>query len=398
MRRISILITVVLALYIACSWQADKKHFMKVEKGKFSSTIMETGGLQAVNSTAIFTPFEINFIGQLKIIYLEKEGTQVKKGQIVGEIEKTKVIQELEKKKSDLAMAQSNIEKLKVEHKTRIKQLQAELLTKEASLKSAQINTQRVKFESTTAKEIAKLKLEKAEIDFKKIKRKIESTKIVQYEELKINETKIKQINSEIQSAKRAIDTYTLRAPTNGIIEYCRNLFTGNKVQVGDQLYPMFPVIALPDLSQMKVITSVNEMDISKIYIKQKVYVRLDAFPKKVFVGSIIKLSNVSHIKDRESKIKVFDVEVLLDRVDPILRPGMTVSCEFVVAELDEALFVDNVCIHQEGEEYFVYVDSRHGIRPVKITLGPRNNKAVVVYGDLKAGDKVAVAQELRKK
>ncbi len=30
----------------------------------------------------------------------------------------------------------------------------------------------------------------------------------------------------------------------------------------------------------------------------------------------------------------VFDVDVLLDKCDPILRPGMTVSCELIVADL----------------------------------------------------------------
>ena len=82
----------------------------------------------------------------------------------------------------------------------------------------------------------------------------------------------------------------------------------------------------------MKVQTSVNETDISKIYKGQKVNVRLDAFPRKVFKGSIISISNTVQNKERDSKIKVFFVEVLLDETDRILKPGMTVSCEFIIA------------------------------------------------------------------
>ena len=84
--------------------------------------------------------------------------------------------------------------------------------------------------------------------------------------------------------------------------------------------------------------------------------------------------------------MKIFDVEVLLDESDIILRPGMTVSCEIITAEFQDALYVDNAFISQEGKTYFIYL-KKGGRRQIQI--GPRNSRAVVVYGDIEAGERV---------
>ena len=46
-----------------------------------------------------------------------------------------------------------------------------------------------------------------------------------------------------------------------------------------------------------------------------------------------------------------------------------------------------NSYIYENGGEYFVFVKDGSGKKKVKVTLGPRNNNSVVVYGDLKTGD-----------
>lgn len=80
----------------------------------------------------------------------------------------------------------------------------------------------------------------------------------------------------------------------------------------------------------MKVYTQVNEADFLKISIDQKVAVRLDALPKVVFDGKVTYLGKLCREKERNSRQKVFDVEVEILKPDDRLKPGMTVSCEFL--------------------------------------------------------------------
>ena len=332
MKKILHILIIVLLITFSCSGKSDDKEAAESKKNKPGSVIIETGELQAVKSAVVTVPFVPGFWGQTQITNLEKEGTKVKKGDIVGEVDKSKAVQRLEEKKSDLAIALSNLDKLKAEHETRLKRLLTELKIAETSLRSAIIDTQRVSFESETKKQKKRLNLKKNQISLRKTQVKIESEKIIQQEEMRIQGIKIEQLRTDSTYAERALDMFTLRAPANGMIEYCISWFTRKKVNIGDNAYPTMPVISLPDLSRMKILTSVSETDIRKIYIGQKVNVRLDAFPRKVFKGSIISISNIVRNKERDSKIKVFFVEVLLETTDKILKPGMTVSCEFIVA------------------------------------------------------------------
>ena len=392
MRKIGAsVIVVAVALLVACGDYGDDKRFVRVERGKFRSTIAETGELQAVNYVTVFMPFFPWRYRRQEITQLAKEGTKVRKGEVIGQIGTSRVLRELVQQEAELEIAYADLAVLKAGQETEIKQLGADRRSSEAALRSAQIETERIRFESPSRREIAELGLRKAEISSNKIRRKSESTSRIHAEELKIRQRKITQTLSAIEAAERTVERFTVRAPSDGMIEYLRNRRTGKKIAVGDQLWWFRPLIGLPDLNQMKVITSVNETDISKVHVGQKTSVRLDAFPRIAFDGTVTKISKITRRKERKSKIKIFDVEVLLDKSDPILRPGMTVSCEFILAELDGALFVDHAGIHREDGESIVYVKDGSKLRRIPVTLGPRNTSSVVVHGKLHPGDRVAV-------
>lgn len=321
-------IMLLIVLFGAC---ADKQARDAETKGKFTSAITETGELHAVNSKVITVPFFNWDYGRSKLIWLEEEGVQVQKGDLVAQLDTSSVKRAKVQQEADLDIALADLEKMKVEHASQLEQLTADLKSAEATLKLARIDTQRVKYESETKRQISRLKLRIAEVMYTKAQNKITRTKAVQHEELLIQQAKIAQIESAITNAQRTLERFGLRAPANGIVEYHRDRRSGQKIRVGDEFWPGRPLLGLPDLSQMKVLTTVNETDIDKIQLGQKVLVRLDAYPKVTFEGDIHSISITCHEKDEKSKIKVFDVEVLLEKSDPILKPGMTVSCEIVI-------------------------------------------------------------------
>ena len=323
------LLGIMLTLLMSSACNIDAKKSTGDKSEKLPASITETGELQAVNSKIIQMPMFNWEYGRPKIVMLEQEGLKVKKGDTVGQIDTAGVVRELGQKKADLAIARADLKKLQVEHDSQLKALDADLQTAEAALKQARVNLQRVKFESKVRKDIKQLELEIAEISYQKVINKIKYTHKIQSEALLIQEEKIKQIKTAIQKAKRTKETFTLRAPADGIIEYRKRRWgRGDKIKVGDEAWPGEALLGLPDLSQMKVLTSVNETDIDKVHLGQKATVRLDAFPKVAFDGEIVSISKTCRKKEEKSKIKIFDIEILLEKSDPILRPGMTVSCE----------------------------------------------------------------------
>lgn len=362
----------------------------RVQRGKFLATLTETGELQALESKVISMPALNRNFGEPKIVALIKEGSAVKHGDWVGQIDTTGVIRYRVQKETELAIAQADLQKMLVQNESDLQTLQAQLAGEEAALRQAQIDTQRTRFEAPSKQEIARLQLKITEISNNRAKQIIEHTKIIQQENVIIQKKRLQQIESAIISANRLLEKFYLTAPGDGIVEYKKTGWHEQvKLKVGDAPHRGEAIIGLPDLSKMKAVTSVSEADIGKLAMGLDVKVRLDAFPNEVFKGRIFYIGKVCVEKEQNSRVKIFDVEVLLEKPRSICRPGMTVSCEIVTAELEDVLFVDNKYLQDRGGQYVVYVHRGGKTEEVPVTLGPRNSRAAVVSGDLKVGEKL---------
>jgi multidrug efflux pump subunit AcrA (membrane-fusion protein) len=292
----------------------------------------ETGNLQTVSSTRIVMPWFSSSYGQPQITYLVPEGTEVSKGDTVAELDKSGVLNALKNAQSNLEIAVADLRSLEINQTTELEKLEGALQQKLSRFRQAEIDTQRVAYESASRKQASLLELQKARIELDRSRAKIASTRRVQEQDLRIQQAKIEQTRGAIETAERTLASYSLIAIAPGMAVYS---FTGRrndrrKVQVGDKLWNGDAIIQLPDMSRMKAETAINETDISKIKAGQKVRVRLDAYPLKVFDGVLSWVSLTCRGKSRNSDIKVFDAEVLIDGSDRILKPGMTVSCEFL--------------------------------------------------------------------
>lgn len=381
-----------LALLIQSGCGDTTLEFARVKSGRFRSTLTETGELQAVRYTIIPMPHFNWQYGRPKITKLEPEGTLAKKGDVVGSIEASGVVQFMGRKESDLAIARADLNRMHVEHASKRKDLEGRIRSAESSLRMAAIGEQRVRFSSVTQKELKAFDKQIKRLALRRLRKQLETVELVQAEDLRIHLAKIRKIESAVAMARRTLESFVLRAPAYGLIEYRQNGLTGQKVAAGDQLWPGTPIIGLPDLSRMKVRTWVSETDIDKVALKQQVRIRMDAFPKFVFTGHISEISRISRRKNKKDKSKVFAVEVLLQESDPLLRPGMTVSCEFLVADLEDVLFVRSNCIHRDNGEFVLYVKQIWGLKRVPVSLGPSNNRDVVVFGGVSPGDRVATS------
>jgi len=392
-RFIFMILIFVAALFVTCGSQPNKTG--QINHGSFKATITETGELQAVNSRVIVMPMWDWDYGRPKIVWLEEEGTMVEKGEIVCLIDTASVVNALGQKEAELEIQRADLNKLIAQQETEMRQLQADLKSRESALQQAEIDVKRVRFESKTKQKINELRLQSAQIEYNKTKQTIKHTHLIHDENLQIQEINIEQTRAEIAKARRTIERFTLRAPSAGLVVHAKEHRRSNeKVKVGDTPWPGRPIIQLPDISKMKTLTTVAEKDIFKIHQDQKVIVRLDAFPRIEFPAHITKISRTCREKDDDSDLKVFDVEILLEGSDPILRPGMTTSCEIVIAELDDVNYVDNKMIQEIDERYYVWVKKGASTKKVPVELGPRNANFTVVYGDIKEGERIVSPQQ----
>ncbi len=306
--------------------------FDKAERTTDGTTIIETGELAAINSVSFVIPRYGRRWGEMKIIGLLNHGSIVNKGDSVAQLDPADINKYIIERESSLETQLAALEKLYIEQENKRQENESRIRNELASFDLKKIELEATRFESDRAQEIKKLEFEQATINLEKEKRVLEISDKINESNLRIQEIRVEQIKKDIEEAKSIIPLLTLRTPVSGVFQIATERRGGSRniYKIGDNIYAGNNLANVPELEFMKVYTQVNEADFLKISIDQKVAVRLDALPKVVFDGKVTYLGKLCREKERNSRQKVFDVEVEILKPDDRLKPGMTVSCEFL--------------------------------------------------------------------
>ena len=112
-------------------------------------------------------------------------------------------------------------------------------------------------------------------------------------------------------------------------------------------------LMTVADVDSMIIKAGINEVDIGKVHLDQPVKVTLDAYPKVKFAGVIKRIAPAARL---EEKVKVFDVEISIDRQGAELRTGMTANIDIVGEKRTKVLAVPVEAIFRKDETEVVYV------------------------------------------
>ncbi len=360
----------------------------KVVKGNFLVSITESGEIRAKNSTSVVTP---RVQGNLKIIYIVPEGTYVHAGDTVVKFDPTEALTNLKNAESKLEITESDKAKMLADQKSQLTNLESALKGAELSYELSKLNLEQMKFEAEIKQQQAKLEHEKNQLSLTKAKQDLESQKIIQKSELSKIDIQVQQDRSNLEKAKRDLSTLTLTAPKEGLVVYEVNWSTGRKVMIGDTPWPGMPIISLPDLSAMQSMTYVNEVDVSRVRKGQKVLVKLDAFQDSTFAGVISSVASLGRNKDRNSNIKVFEVEVDINSQSSILKPGMTTSNKIIIDQVSNVIYVPQESVFEKAGKKIVYVKNGSGFDDQVVETGEKSENYIVVTRGLNSGDEVAL-------
>lgn len=313
--------------FTACG--SDSKDPDSLQKGS-GRTIVETGELAAIESRSFVMQRYGRRWNNMKVIGILKHGTEVKAGDSIIQLDPTEINKYIIDREGDLETRQAAFEKLLVDQNNRVQDLASRLANEQAAFELKRLELQSTQFESDRIRQIKELEFKQAEINLNKVKRVIEHNKIIAASRLHAERINIDRMKEDIKSAYDLLPELTLRTPISGIFQIALNRRTNELVKIGDEIYQGNPLASVPDLTWMKVNTTVNEVDFLRVKPGQKVIVRLDAMPEASFEGEVSYVGKLCYPKTQDSRQKVFDVEVNILKSDSRLKPGMTVSCEFI--------------------------------------------------------------------
>jgi HlyD family secretion protein len=385
---IYVLVVVVIVVIIWVASEVTKKELdvatVPVGSGEFRISLVESGELAALNSVSITAP-RARAVGRLTITGLVDEGTYVKKGDFLVEFDKSEAQSILEDNLDNLKIARANLDKAVRNKELQGKQLQLDLERAERNFKEKEFEAPLIKQEAEKELELTRMRVE-TELaglgtDIKKL------------------EVEVGRAEEKIEDAQKDIENLTVRAPIPGLVVFPEVWKGGQsgKMQEGDQPWPGQTIIDLPDLSTMLVKTTVNEVDVSKLEVGQKVEVKLDAFPEPTFYGKVTKIGALAKAKSYESKIRIFDVEVTLDNYDERLKPGMAARAEIIIDTIPDAVWVPIEAVFEKGERRIVYLARGSSYQPQEVEVGPRNDIEVTITSGLSGGERVCLTDPTKK-
>jgi len=360
----------------------------KVKKDKFLVSITESGEIRAKNSISIPAP---RVRGNLKIVFLVPEGKYVKAGDTVVKFDPGDALNALKDAESKLEIANSDKEKLLANQKSTITRLESDMKSAELAFELSKLNVEQMKFEAQMKQQEAKLNHKRNELSYLKAQQEFKSQKIIDQSELSKVNIEVKQRQADLDRAKKELEMLTLTAPSEGLVVYEINWNSGRKIQIGDTPWSGMSLISLPDLSAMESITTVNEVDVSKITKGLKVQVKLDAFQDSVFPGVIASISALGKSKDKNSTVKVFEISVNVLSQSEKLKPGMTTSNKMIINELPNKLFIPQEAVFEKDGKKIVYVKNGSRFDERQISVGVKSENYIVVSKGLNEGDEVAL-------
>lgn len=401
----------------------------KVQPANLPVTVNERGNLESSENDDVYCKVE----GQTTIIKILSEGTPVKKGDLVCELDSaalrdnltnqeiatrgadaayqnaklTREVaeiavieyeqgiykQERETVLGEIALADANCKRAEDRLDWTV-QMNKKGYVSEGQLISERLSLQQAKYNLEQA-QTKKFVLEKYTHDktVKELKSEVEkarSDELAKEQTWQLETTKERKLRTQIENCK-------LLAPSDGIVVYANDPskgFGSNQPQIeeGATVRERQKVFTLPDISKMQVNVKVHESMVNSITPGLRARIKVDAFAEQTLVGEV---KDVAPLPDQTnffaSDVKVYTTHVSIDKSLPGLRPGMTAQVEILVAELEKVLSVPAQALLEYKDKDHLAVKGAQGYAFRDVTVGTTNDKLVEIKKGLVSGDVVAL-------
>ena len=364
----------------------------KVESGAFKVTISASGELEAKNSKQIMGPSSMRNaqIFETTIQTLVPEGSEVKEGDFVAQLDKTEVANKMADIQSEVDKILTQLEQAKIDTTIEMRSLRDQMTNVNFSKEETKLQVELSRYEPEAVIRQKNIEYEKIEREYEQLRVKLNLTQEKNAAKIAEIKASLKQQQVKMQRLQDLSKEFTIKAPADGMVIYARGW--EGKVSAGSRLRAWDPVVAeLPDLTEMVSKAYVNEVDISKVSVGQDVNITVDAFPDKSFSGTVKSVANIGE-QLRNYDTKVFEVLVSVNEQDSILRPAMTTGIEVLISEFDSTMFIPLESIFKDSIDY-VFVDEGRGVVKQEVVTGPANDLNIMILGGLEKNAEVLMTK-----
>jgi len=218
---------------------------------------------------------------------------------------------------------------------------------------------------------------------------------------------KVKEDSFSLKEADKRLSKCFIRSPMDGeVMEVYKK--EGETVIAGTINNPASRIMVIADRSKMIVKCEVDETEIPKIEKGQKVKIKIDAFPDSIFEGVVMRIGGITTTSSTSQSAQTtptFPVEVEIKSKNNLFLPGMSASCEIIVAEKDNAISLSYSAVGREmskGGEFskeekdktFVFLYKNNKAKKRYVKTGIKGLVRIEIEEGIEEGDTVIVGPQ----
>ncbi len=337
-----------------------------VQRGRLTETAAASGKIEP----AVQVDVKSRASGEVAEV-LVKEGDKVEAGQLLVRLDKTDALRDLETAKVALSRAK------------------ADLVSAQASVKVAELDQKNNKASQGIAEKSAELGLGSSDAA-----RTAAHATNVAGANLTLKRAQLNSSQLALQTAELGVQDAETQLKQTDIVAPIAGTVLSIGVEKGSIVSSALTnvsggsaVLTIADLSDLRIIGSIDEAQISRVAPGQKVDIRVDAYPSRVFTGEV---DRVSPLGVETSSVVTFDVEIkVTDKEASLLRSGMSADVEIVTIEQSDVLLVPLAAVQSKNKRKFVQLASGEE-RPVE--TGSTDGTQIIIMKGIDEGDTILAA------
>jgi len=385
-----VFVLAIVAYFIFSRNDKSQQITVKVKKGTFPIEVTTTGELFAKSSEKIRGPQSLPQlqIYSVKILKLVQEGTKVDSGDFVAILDQSELTSKMKEIESNRDKALTQLTQRQLDSSLNLRRLRDEQINMKYDLEQKKTIKDQSIYEPPATRRQAEIEMEKAQRTLEQA----EKSYTLQYRKEVANmddaNSTYTQAQQKLEQMQDKIKHFTIFAPKKGMVIYTRDW--NGRQQEGSSVntWGDFTVAELPDLSKMISRTYVNEIDISKVKVGQDVRIGIDAFPDKKFTGKVTQVANVGE-QLPNSNAKVFEVNILVNEFDSIMRPSMTSKNTIITTLIINVIFAPIEAVISNDTVTYVFKKDGGRVLKQQVIAGESNDNEIILKAGVKENDEL---------
>lgn len=195
-----------------------------------------------------------------------------------------------------------------------------------------------------------------------------------------VAESDLETAQATLADAQKQVADATVVSPVDGLV-------ANRKVTRGQILSPSDAAMTVEQMNDVYVTCQVEQQYVAYIVSGLAVDVRVDAYPDRVFSGTV---EIVNPAADKDSRM--FLVKARVPNPDFALKPGMFVRVS-ITDQPEQMMLVPKTCVQTKKGLSYVYVAADGQARRVRVELGDDVGDDVQIVSGLADGDAVILDQ-----